>query len=418
MERLVVINREFTCHLVRVITPYIFQSIEKLYRSATEVYNKLDKNPSQDGKPAQSALKIFQNLLRSALNWNAELITRETERIRRESGTTKYFDKLVQATIKSYVLLLTDSRQMSSGRFQPIGSLSEFHKTIKIDAFVHNCYIEACKLIYNNPRIFLDDGVAPINVIENRTRAYKDIGRAIEEAIRRTIPMNDITAQYLRDDLDDMPGPIPGAAPPVPYPVQQQVSPLIQDQYIQNSQYVQNSQQPQYGQNPQQFQNLQQQFTQQPQMVSSGQGVQIQLGQSGQAGQAVTVMTDPNGMGGVTIQTGDAQQQDNQQPIERARPGGPKPVRPTLSFLLSRGKNTEEVKRMLDPEGVESQVDPDHSQDRHEVAGLLDMASVVDRPPMAMADSISFNVPDGDVRKMTGGASHHSKGGDSKAKKR
>lgn len=411
MERLVLINREYTAHLVRVITPYIFQSIEKLYRSATEVYNKLDKNPSQDGKPAQSALKIFQNLLRSALNWNAELITRETERIRRESGTTKYFDKLVQATIKSYVLLLTDSRQMSTGRFQPIGSLAEFHKTIKVDAFVHNCYIEACKLIYNNPRIFLDDGVAPINVIENRSRAYKDIGRAIEEAIRRSIPMADITTQYLRDDLDDMPGPIPGAAPPMPYPAPQQVSPIIQDQYMQSS--------PQF-QQPQYVQNTQQQFTQQqqPQMVSSGQGVQIQLGQAGQAGQAVTVMTDPNGTGGVTIQTGDAQQ-ENQQPLERSRPGGPKPVRPTLSFLLSRGKNTEEVKRMLDPEGVESQqVDPDHSQDRHEVAGLLDMASAVDRPPMAMADSISFNVPDGDVRKMTGGASHHSKGGDSKGKRR
>jgi hypothetical protein len=75
-----------------------------------------------------------------------------------------------------------------------------------------------------------------------------------------------------------------------------------------------------------------------------------------------------------------------------------------MSFLLSRGKQTEEIRRQLDPEGSQ-QADPDQSQDRHEVAGLMDMVSAADRPEMAMADSVSFNVNDGDVRKMAGGGS-------------
>lgn len=418
-SHLVLINREYTAHLARIITPYIFESIEKIYNTAVRIHenmpesakridiNKLKKDQDEsanlNGTPEKkkSHLMIFQNLLRAVLLWNIELITRETERIRRESGTSKHFDKLVRGTIKSYILLMSGTTYTVSGRLRPIGTLGEFYKTVKIDMFIHNCYIEAAKMVYNNPRVFMNSGLSNINIIENRYRVYKDIGLAIDEAVRKTVPMNEVIDQYMLEDGREIPEPVPGAAPPVmaqQYPQQQQ-------QYSQLLPQPQLEPQPQY--QPSMQQQNQSQFYPQQQSYSNNTPLQIQVGQNGQGGgQAVTVVTDPNGGGGITIQTGDVSHQQQNEPrnannVEKHRDGAPKPVHNTLSFLLSHGKPADDAQQLLDP---------DQSQDRHEVGELMSMVSAVERPAMAMADSISFNVQEGNSRKMGGGsrASHRS----------
>jgi hypothetical protein len=415
-SHLVLINREYTAHLTRIITPYIFESIEKIYNTAVRIHANLPDNvktinpnkPNKDQgnldnstnnvEKKKSHLMIFQNLLRAVLLWNNELITRETERIRRESGTSKHFDKLVRGTIRSYILLLSGTNYTVSGRLRPIGNLSNFYKTVKIDMFIHNCYIEAAKMVYNNPRIFMSTGISNISIIENRYRVYKDIGLAIEEAVRKTVPMNDVIDQYMLEDRDDIADPVPGAVPPVmtQYPQQQQLPNQLDPQPQVQQQYQ--------IQPVQQYQEHKQEYPQQH-SYSNNTPLQIQLGQNGQGGgQAVTVVTDANG-GGVTIQTGDVgQQQQHNEPRnapEKHREGAPKPVHNTLSFLLSHGKPADDAQKLLDP---------DQSQDRHEVGELMSMVSAAERPAMAIADSISFNVQEGNSRKMAGGsrASHRS----------
>jgi hypothetical protein len=243
LERLTFINREFSAHLSRILTPFIFQGLDKLYSMAGEMYNKnirlwdletqeleeklqkMKKKVQQSGgntttsvkvekveknlryrkeKGPQSKIKVFQNVLMMVKDWTQDALVRETERLRRATSTTKYFDDLVRATVRSYIMLMVDCRSLSHGGLAPIGPLADYHKRISVETFVHKCYLESSKILYNNPRLMLEEDVPPMLIIENRIRIRNNIGQAIVEAVRRVIPMEMVVSQYLHSNPLDL----------------------------------------------------------------------------------------------------------------------------------------------------------------------------------------------------------------------
>jgi hypothetical protein len=415
MDRLVLINREYTEHLVRIVQPYIYSSIDDLYRNACDIYKKAcalyraemqdynaamvgwqklrDANPKatiidepKEPRPVQPPLKIFQNLLRSLVGWSEATVIKETQRIRLESDASKYFDKLVRSAIKSMIMLLCDPSAcpMPAAPNAPQNqSLANYHNTVKIEKFVHHCYIEAGKLTYNNPAIFCTDGIPPLDVIKNRARAYEYMGIAVREAIRRMIPMEIIVEKYLCSDMTTS----SNDATHNPFPM----PPMPPNHYQQ-----------------QQVQHQQMQMSQPTIEVATGAGAapfQIQLNAPGADGQggAVLLTEGQNGGGvalqlgqggnGLTIQTAPAQQTATAQiRSQEGKIGGIKAPRPSASFLMSQSKGAGNVQAMLAPE---------ESQDKT-VEALLDIqgGSAIDRPPAGFSDSISFDGRADSVRKF------------------
>jgi hypothetical protein len=403
MERLAIIHNSYTTHLVNIMTPYIYQGIETLYRKAAGVHEQLklvekaekiakkerDGTSSTDAsgkkaKKAPSKLKVFQNLLRLTSTWSREIIDKETDRIRNESGTSKYFDNLVRAVILSNIRLLSNGRG--------VGSQQDYHKRINIPNFVHKCYLESCKSIYNNPRLFWDEGVDSIHVIENRNRAYANINRAVGEAISRMLPMNEIITSYLQEDpasyeVDQALFHVP-AMQSAPVPIQM-VAAAPQTQVMQAG----GGQQP-FAQPITQL-TTQPTIQQPPQQILQQAQVQATpvVEQQPQIDANVTAMANVITAAAQAQQSGATVDQVEIQQVTNVGANGAKAPRNTLSFVVSMGKST-----------VAEVMAPTSPRDKHEI---MEMMKVDEEPSEAVGkgseegdDNISFSATAGNTRKL------------------
>src|SRR5690606_1370225 len=71
----------------------------------------------------------------------------------------------------------------------------------KVDTndFIHKCYIECARTIYNNPELFWHD-FPSLEIKRNQRETYEIIRIAIPEAIRKLLPIELILKEYLSDN--------------------------------------------------------------------------------------------------------------------------------------------------------------------------------------------------------------------------
>ncbi len=77
-------------------------------------------------------------------------IENEYKKIKENSGCADWFDNLIRATFKSYVLFLTWDPNTSNSKY----SDNDFYDKISLKDFIHKCYIETCDFFKENPEIF------------------------------------------------------------------------------------------------------------------------------------------------------------------------------------------------------------------------------------------------------------------------
>jgi hypothetical protein len=120
----------------------------------------------------------------SSINNNE--IENEYKRIKEKSGCIDWFDNLIKASFKSYVLFITWDPKTSNSKY----SDNEFYDQISIKDFIHKCYIETCEYFKENPEIFLKKN--------SKKEIYDIIKICIETAIKKTLPFNDIIQEFLK----------------------------------------------------------------------------------------------------------------------------------------------------------------------------------------------------------------------------
>ena len=169
---LVEIKKEFTIHLVNLLNPLIYQGIHSIYNKAL-----------QDFEP--TVLKTFQDFLSEIKNWNQIMIDEEYNRIKGQMPP--YFEALVKATIESNITLLTSCNRNNNDT-TPLN--------VDIKKFIHLVYIEVAREFYNNP-ILLYHKYTPQEIKKNQREAIDIIKQGIQNAIRKTLPMEDIVTKYL-----------------------------------------------------------------------------------------------------------------------------------------------------------------------------------------------------------------------------
>lgn len=62
--------------------------------------------------------------------------------------------------------------------------------------FIHKCYIESARAIYNNPELFWHE-LPKLNIKRNQLEIIKIIDKSIQEAIRKMLPVELILKEYL-----------------------------------------------------------------------------------------------------------------------------------------------------------------------------------------------------------------------------
>jgi len=169
---LVEIKNEFTIHLIKLLHPLIYEGIQSIYDRALKCCEL-------------TVLKTFQDFLSEIPNWNQIIINDEVARIK--ARLPKYFDSLLNATVKSNITMLTPNN--SKINFSP-----------DMNIFIQTVYKEAARELYNNP-ILLYHKYTPIEIKKNQRDALEIIKHSIQDAIRKILPMDDIINKYLEENL-------------------------------------------------------------------------------------------------------------------------------------------------------------------------------------------------------------------------
>ena len=178
---LVETKKEYTIHLINVLTPLIYEGIASIYEEA--------KNNTADEE-----LRLFQGLLRKIPSWNEYLIEQETNRIVKISSKGNIIEDLIKAVIKSNIMLLTNTPPDKKENIR-------INHDITTSKFIHNSYIEVARNIFQNPYLFYHK-YNSFELKKNQREANEVIKKSIEQSIRKLLPMNIILQNYLGDSFE------------------------------------------------------------------------------------------------------------------------------------------------------------------------------------------------------------------------
>jgi len=200
MQNITEIKNEYTTFLTNILTPFIYEGIKSTYSYAIDVHNKfIEKGKFDATVKSPGVLKLFQLTLKEIPTLNNASIEVETNRIKSQCKCADWFDDLVRSVVKSNIILLT----FSNPKKRPEIIKEEFHNKIDIKDFIHKCYIESARQIYNNPELFWHE-YPSLEIKRNQREACNLIQKAIEEAIRRILPVKLILKEYLQNNFEDI----------------------------------------------------------------------------------------------------------------------------------------------------------------------------------------------------------------------
>lgn len=196
-KNIVEIREEYTNFLITVITPLLFEGIQSMYKYAKEKFEELEKQRKRAKIENPGVLKIFQTLLKEVPMLNNTQIEKETARIREGCKCSEWFDDLIKAVIKSNIVLLT-----YKGEGKSLLVEQRHHEQVQAKDFIHKCYIEIARSIYNNPELFRDD-YPSLKIKKNQRETCEVIKLSIKQAIRKMLPIKLILNEYLSIDYNE-----------------------------------------------------------------------------------------------------------------------------------------------------------------------------------------------------------------------
>lgn len=195
-RNIIEIKNEYQTFLIKILTPLIYEGILSIYIDSKKYHKELKKKKLNDPNvDVTSTLKLFQLFLKNTPTWNHHIISEETNRIKEKCKCSEWFDDLLKAVIKSNIILLTFN--VSNKESDLINH--KLHETIQSHDFIHKCYIEVAREIYNFPELFYDK-FKPIEIKRNQRETFNIIKESISEAIRKLLPMKLILNEFLKND--------------------------------------------------------------------------------------------------------------------------------------------------------------------------------------------------------------------------
>ena len=178
-------NNEWVSRLVSILTPCIISGCNSIYK---EAYQLCIDNEEED-----KYLMTFQNFLSRIPKWNPEMVSKEVERIRETSGCD-YIEDLVTCVHVIQLKALTCIR------------VGMEHRAIDIDIpklndFIHKVYILLARKLYTNVYLY-EENIAPLDQQRNNRELELMIRECILEAVRESVPIEQILKVYLDKTIE------------------------------------------------------------------------------------------------------------------------------------------------------------------------------------------------------------------------
>lgn len=174
---LVETKKEYTKQIVNILTPFLYEGITSIYQDARAAAGK------------NEVLKVFQSLLRQVPKWSQTMVLEETKRIMRNSSSGDLVEQIIKAVIKSNIMILTNTPPDKKDGLKIAHNITS-------DVFIHNCYIEVARAVFNNPYLFYHE-YSPYELKKNQREAHDILKMSIQEAIRKMLPLDMVLKTYL-----------------------------------------------------------------------------------------------------------------------------------------------------------------------------------------------------------------------------
>jgi len=171
-------NQVYTKQLISVL-------VEPLYNAIMDIY-KRESNLAQN---KNNVLIEFQKRLKDIPNWNQNIIN---ENVQKASANCAFLEDLLAAVYFSNVKILSSVKIKKSKKKVHI-------KLPELDSFIHQTLIEAAKKIYANPSTFSIKIHG--NEMNNKDIVFPLIHEAVQEAIIKSLPFQNILQTYFGDKL-------------------------------------------------------------------------------------------------------------------------------------------------------------------------------------------------------------------------
>lgn len=194
-RNIVKIKNEYTIFLVNIMTPLLYEGIKSIYNYALQTHEQLLKKANKSKTISPGPLKIFQTCLKDIPTITHHQLEKETARIKEFSRCSDWFDDLFKAVIKSNIVLLT----FTTSKRQSEIVKQKYHEQVSTTEFIHKCYIEAARNIYDNPELFWHE-YPSLEIKRNQRDTCDLIKNSIKEAIRKMLPIKMILKEYLSND--------------------------------------------------------------------------------------------------------------------------------------------------------------------------------------------------------------------------
>ena len=184
-------KNEFNNFLSGILVPHLYHGIKGMLKYSENVYNQIElKNKAGAKINNPGIINIFKKTLDGLSGLNNHEIEEEYLRIKNASGCVDWFDNLVRASFKSYVLFLTWDPKISNSKY----SDNSIYETIVIKDFIHKSYIISCNYFRNNPEIFIGKN--------SKKEIFEILKTCVEMSIKKSLPYNQIIQEYLQIEFD------------------------------------------------------------------------------------------------------------------------------------------------------------------------------------------------------------------------
>ena len=188
---LVEAKNEFNNFLCGILTPHLYHGIKGMLKYSENVFNQIElKNKKGARITNPGIIVIFKKTLDGISNLNNHEIEEEYLRIKNSSGCVDWFDNMVRAAFKSYVLFLTWDPKTSNSKY----SDNSIYDSIVIKDFIHKCYVISCNYFRDNPELFISKN--------SKKEIFDILKMCIELSIKKSLPYNQIIDEYLNVEFD------------------------------------------------------------------------------------------------------------------------------------------------------------------------------------------------------------------------
>jgi len=190
-KTIVDIKNELTTHLCNILIPQIFDDFKTLYKTSEDMSAKLSKT-----KTPCDPFTIFRTFVNGIEQMNELALQKEISTIKLKRDCADYFEELIKAVVKSYILVLT----YNGNNEAPKLIAEKYYDKISITLFVQKCLVECGIIFKDNPWIFMNQN--PISMSQNKTKSYKLIRNGIITAVHKSLPMKYIITEFIEKDFN------------------------------------------------------------------------------------------------------------------------------------------------------------------------------------------------------------------------